>query len=115
LGLVEHVLFVGQRPHAEAAAWIGAADWLLFSCDYEGWATVYFEAMSCGHPVLTSNVRSAHDAISLPDYGYVVAPRSPVAFAAAMARASEQVFGAIKFSPTPKSMVGTIGPKRLWQ
>lgn len=92
LGVSEHVIFAGSRPHAEVAVWMGAADWLLLSSDYEGWATVYFEAMSCGRPVLTSNVSSAKDAICRSEYGYVVEPRTPQAFAEAMIQAAKQDF-----------------------
>jgi len=94
LQLNDHVVFAGQRPHAEVALWMGAADWLLLSSDYEGWATVYFEALACGRPVLTSNVSSAKDAICKPDYGCVVEPRTAEAFAAAMIDASEKQFDA---------------------
>lgn len=88
LDLESRVVFAGQRPHAEVADWMGAADWLLLSSDYEGWATVYFEAMSCGRPVITSNVSSAQDAICRPEYGVVVEPRTPEAFATAIAAAA---------------------------
>lgn len=92
LGLDKDVILAGQRPHAEVAAWMGAADWLLLSSISEGWATVYFEAMACGRPVLTSNVSSAKDAIHHPDYGTVVEPRTPEAFAQAMLDASQRHF-----------------------
>jgi glycosyltransferase involved in cell wall biosynthesis len=94
LGLNENVLFAGQRPHEEVALWMGAADWLLLSSSYEGWATVYFEAMACGRPVLTSNVSSAKDAICKPDYGCVIDPTSPEAFATAIIEASSKEFDA---------------------
>lgn len=84
LGIDAHVRFVGQRPHAEVALWMGAADWLLLTSRAEGWATVYYEAMACGRPVITSNVSSAKDAICSPEYGAVVEPRTPEAFAQAM-------------------------------
>lgn len=94
LGLEHDVLLAGQRPHAEVAAWMGAADWLLLSSSSEGWATVYFEAMACGRPVLTSNVSSAKDAINQPAYGAVVEPRTSPAFASAMIDASARQFDA---------------------
>ena len=94
LGLADDVLLAGQRPHAEVAAWMGAADWLLLSSTSEGWATVYFEAMACGRPVLTSNVSSAKDAINQPAYGTVVETRTPHAFALAMQEASARQFDA---------------------
>lgn len=96
LGLEEDVIMAGQRPHAEVAAWMGAADWLLLCSSSEGWATVYFEAMACGRPVLTSNVSSAKDAICQSAYGTVVEPRTPEAFAQAMLMASDCLFDAAK-------------------
>lgn len=92
LGLENDVVFAGQRPHAEVAIWMGAADWLVLASRNEGWATVYFEAMACGRPVLTSNVSSAKDAICRADYGRVVEPRTPFAFADAMLEANAKNF-----------------------
>ena len=92
LGVSEHVLMVGQRPHAEVADWMGAADWLVLTSESEGWATVYFEAMACGRPVLTSNVSSAMDAVGKPEFGRVVEPRTAQAFANAMVAAAEREF-----------------------
>lgn len=94
LGLQDHIIFAGQRPHAEVATWMGAADWLLLSSKSEGWATVYFEAMSCGRPVLTLNVSSAMDAICKPEYGQVIDFRTPEAFAQAMIEASARQYDA---------------------
>ena len=92
LGLAGDVIMAGQRSHDEVALWMGAADWLLLSSSSEGWATVYFEAMACGRPVITSNVSSAKDAINQPSYGIVVEPRTPEAFATAMMNASRRQF-----------------------
>lgn len=94
LGLESDVIMAGQRSHDEVALWMGAADWLLLSSSSEGWATVYFEAMACGRPVITSNVSSAKDAIHQPSYGIVVEPRTPEAFATAMIDASQRQFDA---------------------
>lgn len=92
LGLQDDVILAGQRRHDEVALWMGAADWLLLSSSSEGWATVYFEAMACGRPVITSNVSSARDAISQPAYGSVVEPRTAAAFAAAMQAAAHTAY-----------------------
>lgn len=92
LGLQNDVILAGQRRHDEVALWMGAADWLLLSSSSEGWATVYFEAMACGRPVLTSNVSSARDAINQPAYGSVVEPRTATAFAAAVQAASQTIY-----------------------
>lgn len=92
LGLQNDVILAGQRRHDEVALWMGAADWLLLSSSSEGWATVYFEAMACGRPVLTSNVSSAKDAIHSPEFGMVVEPRTAEAFAVAMTTASLKTY-----------------------
>jgi len=94
LDLAEHFILTGQKPHEEVAQWMGAADWLLLASLHEGWATVYFEAMSCGRPVLTSNVSSAKDAICSADYGCVVEPTMPAAFATAIIEASDREYDA---------------------
>ena len=93
-GLEDRVRLIGSVPHEQVAVWMAAADWLLLSSDYEGWATVYFEAMACGRPVLTSNVSAARDAICDPAYGTVVEPTTAEAFAAAMIAASGTTFDA---------------------
>lgn len=92
LGLIDHFIFTGQRPHAEVALWMGAADWLLLSSKSEGWATVYFEAMSCGRPVLTTNVSSARDAICSAEFGTVIEPSTPEAFASTLIESSKHKF-----------------------
>lgn len=84
MNIADDVVLAGQQSHAEVAYWMGAADWLLLSSSYEGWATVYFEAMACGRPVITSNVSSASDAINDAAYGKVVEPRTAEAFATAI-------------------------------
>lgn len=92
LGVRELVLFAGQRPHDEIPCWMGAADWLVLSSHYEGWATVYFEAMACGRPVITSNVPSAKDCVCDERYGMVVEPNTPEAFADAIMRAQARKY-----------------------
>ena len=92
MGLQNDVILTGQRRHDEVALWMGAADWLLLSSSSEGWATVYFEAMACGRPVLTSNVSSARDAINQAAYGSVVEPRTATAFADAMQTAAQTTY-----------------------
>lgn len=94
LDLLDHVHFAGQRPYDEIPLWMGAADWLVLSSTYEGWATVYFEAMACGRPVITSNVPSAKDAVCDERYGIVVEPNTPEAFADALVKAHDRSFDA---------------------
>jgi glycosyltransferase involved in cell wall biosynthesis len=93
-GVQDCVRFAGRRPHDEIPYWMGAADWLVLSSLYEGWPTVYFEAMACGRPVITSNVSAARDAVCRDDYGLVVEPNTPEAFARALAAAMTRPFDA---------------------
>ena len=90
-GLV-HV--AGPRPYDEMPHWMAAADWLVLASHWEGWPTVYFEAMACGRPVITSNVGAARDAVCRDEYGLVVEPNTPEAFARAMAAAMNRQFDA---------------------
>jgi glycosyltransferase involved in cell wall biosynthesis len=91
-GVRELVRFAGNRPHEEIPYWMGAGDWLMLSSHYEGWATVYFEAMACGRPVITSDVPSAKDCVCDERYGMVVKPNTPEAFADAMIRAQDKIY-----------------------
>lgn len=92
LGLQQHVRLVGQKPYEEIPLWMGAADWLVLSSLYEGWATVYFEAMASGRPVITSDVPSAKDCVCDDRYGMVVEPNSGQAFADALTTAHARVY-----------------------
>ncbi|WP_126445764.1 glycosyltransferase [Sulfuricystis multivorans] len=85
----DRIFWVCKRPHVEVATWMAASDWLLLSSLHEGWPTVYFEAMACGRPILSTNVDSAKDAISSPDLGLVVEDYSPETFANALNKIAE--------------------------
>jgi len=92
LGVAELVRFLGLRPHDEIPDVMAAADWLVLSSHLEGWATVYFEAMACGRPVLTSNVPSARDCVCDEQYGVVVEPNTSEAFAEAIIGAQSRTY-----------------------
>jgi len=88
------VTLAGPRPYAEVPTWLGACDWLVLASRREGWPSVYFEAMACGRPVITSGVAAARYAIDRGDLGTVVAPNTPHAWALALDRAHQ-----IKWNP----------------
>jgi glycosyltransferase involved in cell wall biosynthesis len=91
-GIQDLVFFAGERPYDEIPIWMGAGDWLVLSSIDEGWPTVYFEAMACGRPVITSNVDSAEDAVCQMKYGIIVQSNTPEGFAQAMGEAQKRKF-----------------------
>jgi glycosyltransferase involved in cell wall biosynthesis len=56
LGLQQHVLLPGSRPHAELRAWFCAADLFVLLTKSEGWPNVVLESLACGLPVVATHV-----------------------------------------------------------
>lgn len=71
IGLVDRVMFTGRLSDDELAARYRGAVGLLFASLYEGFGLPIVEAMSCGCPIITSNVTAmpevAGDAALLVD------------------------------------------------
>jgi glycosyltransferase involved in cell wall biosynthesis len=55
---VEGVIFTGYVPHEDLPLLMNAADVFVFPSLYEGFGLPTLEAMSCGTPVITSNISS---------------------------------------------------------
>ena len=85
LGLRNSVHFIGRVPAAELPAVYSAADLLVFPSLYEGFGLPPLEAMTCGTPVVASNVSSLPEVVG--DAGLLVDPRDETALAEAMFRA----------------------------
>ena len=58
LGLRDRVIFTGYVPDEDLVNFYNAADILLYPSFYEGFGIPIVEAMSCGCPVITSDVSS---------------------------------------------------------
>ena len=58
LELGDHVIFTGYVPHQELPLLMNAARAFVFPSLYEGFGLPVLEAMSCGTPVVTSNISS---------------------------------------------------------
>jgi len=79
LGLASNVRFVGPQPRVRD--WLTRARVFVLTSDSEGLALALIEAMLCGLPVVCSNVGDLPDLVEDGVNGYLVASRTPEAFA----------------------------------
>ncbi|MEZ6194664.1 MAG: GNAT family N-acetyltransferase [Planctomycetota bacterium] len=63
LGISDRCHWVESVPNAELAAWYSFADCLCVPSLWEGFGIVFIEAMACGAPVLTSDIRPMNEFI----------------------------------------------------
>ena len=72
LHLDGHVRFTGPLPHDQVRIWLNAADIFCLATSNEGWANVFFEAMACGKPVVTTKVGGNEEVVKSANYGILV-------------------------------------------
>jgi glycosyltransferase involved in cell wall biosynthesis len=72
LNLDAHVHFTGSLPYDKVRKWLNAADVFCLATSNEGWANVFFEALACGKPVVTTKVGGNEEVIKSGDYGILV-------------------------------------------
>jgi glycosyltransferase involved in cell wall biosynthesis len=72
LNLDGHVRFTGPLPYDKVRKWLNAADIFCLATSNEGWANVFFEAMACGKPVVTTKVGGNEEVVKSADYGILV-------------------------------------------
>jgi glycosyltransferase involved in cell wall biosynthesis len=63
-GLLQHVRFMGRRPHSEMPNWISAADVLCLPSRTEGCPNVVLEALASGRPVVATRVGAVPDLLT---------------------------------------------------
>jgi glycosyltransferase involved in cell wall biosynthesis len=83
-GLAGRIRVTGFRKPAEIAAYLNAANAVVFASYLEGWCTAMLEALACGKPVVSTTVSGAADMIRTALNGFIVADRDPERFARAM-------------------------------
>lgn len=71
LGVERRVLFTGAVPNADLPALYSAADAMVLMSRSEGLANVWVEALSCGTPLILSDIPPAHEIIDAPDAGRI--------------------------------------------
>jgi len=77
MGLEDRFKFLGQVDRNRLVEIYQDADVFVFPSYHEGLPTVILEAMSCGLPVIATDVRGNRDLISAGENGILVPPRSP--------------------------------------
>ena len=86
LGLHDRVRFVEPQPHHILSTYYRAADVVVVPSRSESFGLVALEAAACGTPVVASAVGGLHSLVDHGDTGYLVADRTPAAFAEAISR-----------------------------
>lgn len=86
-GVVDDLCFMGRVSEEELVAVYNAADLFVYPSIYEGFGSPPLEAMSCGTPVITSNVSSLPEVVG--DAAITIAPLDAEALAASIATTLE--------------------------
>ena len=81
LNLNAHVTLVGRVEHQQIPNYMSASDLLCLPSLREGCPNVVLESLSCGTPVVASNVGAVPDIISKKEFGVIVPACDPVALA----------------------------------
>jgi glycosyltransferase involved in cell wall biosynthesis len=81
--LESRVHFLGTREQTDIALWMSAADCLVLPAHMEGFGLVALEAMSCGTPVIGTNVGGLRHLLS-GNAGIITSVKNPVELANAM-------------------------------
>jgi len=84
MGLQKTVIFLGYVPRATLIETYQNATVQVIPSHYEGLPTVLLEAMSCGLPVVATDIGGNNEVISSGVNGLLIPPKSPVELAQAI-------------------------------
>lgn len=88
LGVAERLLFVGRQPPQVVARWMQAANVVSLSSHNEGVPNVVLESVSCGRPIVSTDVGGIAEIIEpLMSRRFLVPSRDSVAYAAVLTEA----------------------------
>lgn len=102
LGVADRVTVTGRVPSVEA--YYAAADAFVLPSTTEGLSVTLLEAMAADLPVVATDVAGTAEAVVDGETGYVVAPDSPSALAAALGRLTD---------PQRRRVLGQCGLERV--
>jgi glycosyltransferase involved in cell wall biosynthesis len=86
LGLEGSVSFVGERPHEDVIRFMRAADLFVLPSLVESFGIVLVEAMSCGLPVVASNIMGIPSVVTDRINGSLVPPGDEIALGEGITR-----------------------------
>jgi len=89
LALEQRIILMGPCPSHEVAQWLAAANVLALPSYNEGYPNVVIEALSCGRPVIATNVGGILELVN-EESGILVSPRDWRALAHAIETALER-------------------------
>jgi teichuronic acid biosynthesis glycosyltransferase TuaC len=89
LGLADRITLVGACLSQQVALWLAAANVLALPSYNEGYPNVVIEALSCGRPVIATNVGGILELVN-EQSGILIAPRDSRALADAIETAMER-------------------------
>jgi glycosyltransferase involved in cell wall biosynthesis len=84
LGIGNRVTFAGYVPQDELGPYYRSADVFVLASDFDNSPNVVLEAMSCGVPVVATNVGGVADYVAAPRGGDLVPSRDAAALARAL-------------------------------
>ena len=87
--LEDRIVLIGACPSEKVAQWLAAANVLALPSYSEGYPNVVIEALSCGRPVIATNVGGILELVNEKS-GILVAPRDSRALADAIETAMER-------------------------
>ena len=111
LGLESEVMFPGYVADSEQALWYSAASAFVYPSLYEGFGLPVAEALSCGTPVVTSNVSSLPEAGA--DIALCVDPQNVEAMAEVLYKALTDAAYRQKCRTMAPTVAQRFSPQRM--
>lgn len=81
LGLDTTVKFIGQKPQQELPLYYNAADLVVMPSHYESFGMTALEAMSCGTPIITTNVTGVSELLDEVCQRHITTANNPLLLA----------------------------------
>lgn len=113
LGLSDRVVFLGERPKAEVAALMRAADLFVLPSLAENLPVVLIEAMASGLPAVATRVGGVAELLD-DEAGTLVPPRDPAALAAAVRATLERDFDPATMAANARDRYGYAAICARW-